>query len=76
MARLTPLPDTTEQRRHPSGQTSSLWTDARAYLDRQQEAGATRKEAIRSLTPRLSDTITCAMLADTPAQEGHQLRAA
>lgn len=41
-----------------------------------KEAGANRKEAIRSLKRRLSDTINRAMLADAQAQEGHQLRAA
>lgn len=33
------------------------WADARTYLDRRQEAGATRKEPIRSLKRRISDTI-------------------
>jgi len=52
------------------------WADARAYLDRRQKAGATRKEAIRSLKRRISDTIYRAMLADAQAHEGHQFRAA
>lgn len=50
--------------------------DARRYLDRRQEAGATRKEAIRSLKRRISDTIYRAMLADAQALIGHQLQAA
>ena len=41
--------------------------DARRYLDHRQEAGATRKEAIRSLKRRISDTIYRAMLADAQA---------
>ncbi len=41
-----------------------------------QEAGATRKEAIRSLKRRLSDMIYRAMLADAHTREAHQLRAA
>jgi len=52
------------------------WTDARAYLDRRQEAGDTRKEAIRSLKRRLSDTIYRATLADAHAREARRLRAA
>jgi len=52
------------------------WADARDYLDRRQEAGATRKEAIRSLKRRISDTIYRAMLADAQAHASHQFRAA
>jgi transposase len=52
------------------------WADARAYLDRRQEVGATRKEAIRSLKRRISDTIYRAMLADAQAHQIHQQRAA
>jgi hypothetical protein len=37
---------------------------ARAYLERRQKAGATRKEAIRSLKRRLSDVIYRAMITD------------
>ena len=40
---------------------------ARAYLERRQKAGATRKEAIRSLKRRLSDVIYRAMLTDAAA---------
>jgi len=47
------------------------WTDAHDYLERRQNAGATRKEAIRSLKRRLSDAIYRAMLADAQAQ-AHQ----
>lgn len=38
--------------------------EARAYLEHRAEAGATRKEAIRSLKRRLSDVIYRALLAD------------
>lgn len=44
---------------------------ARAYLDHRADAGATRKEAIRSLKRRLSDVVYRALLADAhlPAEE-------
>jgi len=45
----------TQARSHP---------DARAFLARRVEAGATKKEALRSLKRRLSDVIYRAMLAD------------
>lgn len=40
------------------------YPDARAYLQRRQQAGATRKEALRSLKRRLSDVVYRAMLSD------------
>jgi len=40
---------------------------ARAYLQRRQQAGATRKEALRCLKRRLSDVIYRAMLTDATA---------
>jgi transposase len=53
------------------------WADARDYLDRRQEADATRKEAIRSLKRRISDTIYLPRkLNDAQAHEGRQFRAA
>ena len=52
------------------------WADARDYLDHRQQAGATRKEAIRSLKRRISDTIYRAMLADAQEHDNHQLHAA
>ncbi|MEI2764911.1 MAG: IS110 family transposase [Dermatophilaceae bacterium] len=39
---------------------------ARAYLENRQAAGATRKEALRSLKRRISDVIFRTMLADAP----------
>ena len=39
-------------------------TQAQTYLDKRREAGATPKEALRSLKRRLSDVIYQAMLAD------------
>ncbi len=45
----------TQARSHP---------DARAFLTRRSEQGATKKEALRSLKRRLSDVIYRAMLAD------------
>jgi hypothetical protein len=45
------------------------WTDARDYLDRRQEAGATGKEAIRPLKRRISDTTTV-QCSPTPNQIG------
>ena len=38
--------------------------EARAYLEKREAAGATRKEALRSLKRRISDVIFRAMLAD------------
>lgn len=54
----------TQARSHP---------DARALLARRVEAGATKKEALRSLKRRLSDVIYRAMLADAalPANKVH-----
>lgn len=40
------------------------YPDARANLQRRQQAGATRKEALRSLKRRLSDVVYRAMLSD------------
>ena len=45
----------TQARSHP---------EARTYLQQRLEAGATRKEAVRSLKRRLSDVIYRAMLLD------------
>lgn len=56
----------TQARSHPQ---------ARDYLDQRLQAGATRKEAIRSLKRRLSDVVYRAMLADA-AQERSQTVAA
>jgi ribosomal protein S4 len=42
-------------------------SQARAHLKRQQQAGATRKEALRCLKRRLSDVIYRAMLTDAAA---------
>lgn len=39
---------------------------ARAYLENRQAAGATRKEALRSLKRRIPDVIFRTMLADAP----------
>jgi transposase len=60
-------PTTQRKRFTESPSPGSFLADARSYLDRRQEAGATRKEAIRSLKRRISDTIYRAMLADAQA---------
>ena len=57
----------TQARSHPQ---------ARVYLDQRLQAGATRKEAIRSLKRRLSDVVYRAMLADAATQERPQAVAA
>lgn len=43
-----------------------VYPPAIAYLDRRQQAGNTRREAIRALKRRLSDVVYRALLADTP----------
>lgn len=50
----------TQARSHPQ---------ARDYLDQRLKAGATRKEAMRSLKRRLSDVVYRAMLADAATQK-------
>jgi len=57
----------TQARSHPQ---------ARDYLDQRLKAGATRKEAIRSLKRRLSDVVYRAMLADAANQKRTQTLAA
>ncbi len=57
----------TQARSHPQ---------ARDYLDQRLQAGATRKEAIRSLKRRLSDVVYRAMLTAAAAQERSQTVAA
>jgi transposase len=50
---------------HRVALTQAHWhADARAYLQRRVDAGATTKEAMRSLKRRLSDVIYRALLAD------------